>query len=174
MALDADDDEVVLRALYAQFGGPLFGYGRRALGDASAAEELVQDVLLRAWRHGHRLERAEDLGPWLFTVARNLVIDRQRRTRSRPPPAGAHDDTGSPAATDDIIDQFGDKEGMLDALRQLPETHRSVILEIFYRDRSVHDAAAVLGIAEGTVKSRLHYGLRALKLILEPSREVQP
>ena len=157
--------------MHVRYRGPLYGYARRALGDDGAAEELVQDVLLRAWQHGHALDRLDELGPWLYTVARNLIIDRHRRTRARPVTNG--NVTTVDAARNQHHDEGADVTEMLarweliEALRRLSPRHRHVIIEVFYRTTTIAAAAQTLGIAEGTVKSRLHYGLRALRDILD-------
>lgn len=174
----------MLRALHVRFRGPLYGYARRALGDDGAADEVVQDVLLRAWQQGHTLERLDELGPRVFTVARNLIIDRHRRTRVRPVADGSvtasdgigrdiSDGHASSRATSDHNDEWADVTDVLarwelvEAIRRLTPTHRGVLVEVFYRDATIATAAQTLGIAEGTVKSRLHYGLRALRDILD-------
>lgn len=162
-----DGDQAVLRALHLRYRGPLYGYARRALGDHGAAEELVQDVLLRAWQHGHGVDRLEELGPWLYTVARNLVIDRHRRTRARPVTRG--EDTERVGHHDEWVEvtELLSRWELMEALRRLSAAHRDIIVEVYYRDATIATVAARFGIAEGTVKSRLHYGLVSLRDILE-------
>ena len=75
----------MLRALYSEHGGPLLGYVLRLTGgDRTQAEDVVQETLLRAWRHPDALT-GRPVRPWLFTVARNLVVDAHRARRARPP-----------------------------------------------------------------------------------------
>lgn len=155
----------MLRALYAEHGGPLLGYALRLTeGDRHQAEDVVQETLLRAWRHPDALD-GRPIRPWLFTVARNLVVDAHRARRSRPPEAG---EAGLAAltATDDI-GRAVESWMFAEALADLSPEHRSVLIATYYQGRSVADAAAVLGIPPGTVKSRSYYALRALKLALE-------
>lgn len=156
-----------MRALYGRWAAPLRGYARRALGEDPAAEELAQDVLLRAWKHGHLEEDPADLGPWLFTVARNLVIDQRRRASARPLRADGAVDVDQPTTGIDEIDVLIARAEVLEALRALPARQRDVVVEVFYRGHSVATAAEVLGIPAGTVKSRLFYGLRVLRDNLE-------
>ena len=102
---------------------------------------------------------------WLFTVARNIVIDewRSRRCPQRDPGRrGARDRTA-----DDDSDQLLLSWVVAEALTQLSDDHRAVLLECYYRGRPVAEAARRLGVPEGTVKSRTHYALRALRLALE-------
>ena len=165
-------DEELLDALYAEYAGPLLDYVQRLLGgDRHQAEDVVQETLLRAWRHADALA-SEEARPWLFTVARRLVIDGYRRRRRHPRAVGSETLIVSVPAPDAL-------EGALlawevaEALRTLSPSHRQVLLEVHYRDRSVAEASAVLGIPEGTVRSRMYYALRGLRLALE-ERGVTP
>ncbi len=159
-------DEELLDALYAEYAGPLLEYVERLLGgDRFQAEDVVQETLMRAWRNADALA-TETARPWLFTVARRLVIDRYRGTRRRPPAVASE-------AAIEVLPAPDELEGALlawevaEALRSLSPDHRRVLLEVHYRDRSVAEAAAQLGIPEGTVRSRTYYALRALRLALE-------
>ncbi len=134
-------------------------------GDRQRAEDVVQETLLRAWRDRSILDSPSPaVRAWLFTVARNIVIDQWRSRRSHPetPLAELPDD-----GVDDGSDQALLSWVVADALTRLSPEHRAVLLECYYRGRPVAEAAARLGIPEGTVKSRTHYALRALRLTLE-------
>jgi RNA polymerase sigma-70 factor, ECF subfamily len=158
-------DDRLLRALYAEHGGPLFGYILRLTGgDRQQAEDVVQETLLRAWRHPEALT-GRPVRPWLFTVARNLVVDAHRARQARPPEAGEAALAVLPAADD--LDRALESWTVAEALADLSPQHRAVLVETYYRGLSVAEAAAVLGIPPGTVKSRTYYALRALKLALE-------
>ncbi len=100
---------------------------------------------------------------WLFTVTRNLVIDSLRARKSRPPEAfGTLADTAG--AHDGGLDSALTRFEVLDALECLGSQHRDVVIEIYFLDRSVAQAARSLGVPEGTIKSRCHYALRALRV----------
>jgi RNA polymerase sigma-70 factor, ECF subfamily len=163
---DDPDDEATLRALYAEHGTALFAFAQRSLRDRGRAEDVVQEALLRAWRQLDRLDpSAGSLRPWLFTVTRNLVIDEQRRAAARPPAAGTA--AGVDPAGPDSVDRALEAWQVATALERLRPEHRTVILETYYGGRSVQETATRLRIPTGTVKSRLFYGLRALRLVLE-------
>uniref|UniRef100_UPI001F2288C6 sigma-70 family RNA polymerase sigma factor n=1 Tax=Thermomonospora amylolytica TaxID=1411117 RepID=UPI001F2288C6 len=154
-----------MRALYAEHGGPLLGYALRLTqGDRQQAEDIVQETLLRAWRHPDALT-GRPVRPWLFTVARNLAVDAHRARQSRPPETGLSEQAPLPA--EDDLDRALESWTVAEALADLSPAHRAVILETYYRGRSVAEAARVLGIPPGTVKSRTYYALRALRLALE-------
>jgi RNA polymerase sigma-70 factor, ECF subfamily len=155
-----------LRALYDGHASALLGYALRLTdGDRARAEDIVQETLLRAWRNLDQLDGdTRPVRPWLFTVAQRLAIDAHRARRARPP------ETGEAAL--ELVPGLDQIEGTLDrivvsdALDSLSQEHRAVIVETYYRGRTVADAARVLGIPPGTVKSRCYYALRALKLAL--------
>jgi RNA polymerase sigma-70 factor (ECF subfamily) len=160
-----DDRAALLQALHDEHAPDLWRYVVRLTGDPQLASDVVQETLFRAWQRpgvlaqGHTSPRA-----WLFTVARNLVIDNQRsaHTRREIP----HDDVPD-ARGADHTDAVLDSWLVADALAQLSLEHRTVIVHAFYGRRTIADIAAELDIPPGTVKSRLHYGLRALRLALQ-------
>ena len=159
-------DEELLRALYAEHGGPLLAYATRLTGgDRQRAEDIVQETMLRAWRHPEALNA--DRGsprPWLCTVARNIAVDAHRSRQARAPEVGA--EALSLVAVPDDVDRVLESWIVSDALRALSAEHRDVIVETYYRGKSVAEAAAALRIPPGTVKSRTYYALRALRLEL--------
>jgi RNA polymerase sigma-70 factor (ECF subfamily) len=166
----ATEDE--LRGLYDAHAGPLLGYVQGLLGDDRAqAEDIVQETLVRAWRVGERLDRRH-ARQWLYTVARNLAIDRYRARRARPPQVDDAPLRELPAP--DELDQALLAWQVTDALRALKPAHRQVLVEVYYRDCSVAQAAVALGIPEGTVKSRTYFALRALRRALEDRGVTSP
>lgn len=153
-----------VRALHDGYAGPLYVFAVRRLGDAEEAEEVVQDTLVRAWRARDRYDATRGpVAAWLFAIARNLVIDRTRRREARP------DDAPLPTLAEpvDEIDRMLEAWQVADALSGLSVAHREVIFACHYRGHTVREAAVLLGVPEGTVKSRLYYALRALRLRLE-------
>jgi RNA polymerase sigma-70 factor (ECF subfamily) len=153
--------DAAVRQLYARHSLALHGYVARFCPDRASADDIVQETFIRAWRHLPQLSAdGRPVRPWLFRVARNLLIDADRAARSRPPtvqtePEEGRDDTG--------LDQVLDRQLVTDALRQLSPAHRAVLVEVFYGGDSVARAARQLGIPHGTARSRLHYALQALR-----------
>ena len=160
-------EDAALRALYEQHAGPLFAYALRLTGgDRGRSEDIVQETLLRAWRHPQALD--PERGPvrsWLFTVARNIAVDAHRARKARPQEVGDEALAVVPAV--DEIEQALDRWLIADALATLSVEHRAVLVETYYRGRSVAEASATLGVPAGTIKSRTFYALRALRLALE-------
>jgi RNA polymerase sigma-70 factor, ECF subfamily len=150
----------------ADYQAPLVGFVLPIVnGDRQAAEDVVQETMLRGWQHLGELS-PDHAGSWLRRVARNIAIStyhRRRRARPREVPL---DDTTAPAAGDGV-DGMVDALIIASALNSLTAGHRQVIVELFYNRRSVAELAAMLAIPEGTVRSRCFYGLRALRRALE-------
>jgi RNA polymerase sigma-70 factor (ECF subfamily) len=158
--------DAALRAVYDAHGGELYRFARRSLGDSGLAEEAVQEAFVRAWRASATYDPARaSQRTWLFAILRNVVIDMVRARRSRP--ALAPDDADVLEVADDGIDRMLTLWQVEAALAELADDHRRVLVEVHWRGRPYADVAAELGIPEGTVKSRVYYGLRAMRGALE-------
>lgn len=161
-------EAALMKALYDEHAAVLWRYALRLTGDASQAEDVVQETLLRAWQHPEVVgDKERSARAWLFTVARNMIIDDRRSARYRNV-VGSIDQEGTPEqSSPDEVNAALDRLLIADALAQLSGEHRAVIERSYYRGWSTAQIANDLGIAEGTVKSRLHYAVRALRLTLQ-------
>jgi RNA polymerase sigma-70 factor, ECF subfamily len=161
-----EDRAELLRAVHDAHGHALLRYVLRLTsGDMQFAEDVVQEALLRLWRKPEILEQpSESARAWLFTVARNLVIDDRRSSRySRE----LSTDAMPEPRTDDAIGPAFDKWILSDALMSLTLEHRAVVVRSYYLGETAADIARHEGIAEGTVKSRMHYALKGLRNALQ-------
>jgi RNA polymerase sigma-70 factor (ECF subfamily) len=172
VAVGGGQREAALQDLHDRHAGELWRFAMRLTHDRQMSEDIVQEVLLKAWKDPNLGQRDEAAArAWLFTVSRNLIIDRWRSAASRheqrieePPEESVGD------ATSVVLDRWL----IAEALSSLSLEHRSVISAAYYEGRSVSDISARLRIPEGTVKSRLHYGLRTLRLALQEKGVTRP
>ncbi|GAA2321758.1 sigma-70 family RNA polymerase sigma factor [Streptomyces violaceusniger] len=165
------DADTFLSTLYRRHGSALLRLAARLLGgDWHRAQDIVQEVAIRAW------QRPMDVGPMdatarhrLFTVVGELVGDlvpdaHHDQVEPRMEPAGEAD--MALLAAPDVVDQTLTARVVWDALADLAPPQREVLLQLHYLDRSVSQAARALGVPPGTVKSRTYYATRALRTAL--------
>jgi RNA polymerase sigma-70 factor (ECF subfamily) len=163
-----DPEAAVMRVLYDEHAAALWRYAMRLTGDTARAEDVVQETLLRAWRHPEVTDESErSARAWLFTVARNLIIDERRSARFRSESGTPDLEQVADRAGPDEVDSALDRMLLGEALSHLSEEHRAVIRRAYYQGWTTAQIADDLQVAEGTVKSRLHYGVRALRLRLQ-------
>jgi RNA polymerase sigma-70 factor (ECF subfamily) len=158
--------EIFVRALYEQAAPPLYAFILRFTRDRALAEDVVQEVFVRAWRRaGHLEPRSDALRRWLFAATRNHLIDTWRVQAKRP--VTTYDEQVATAAyVVDDVDRIVQRRALADAIHQLTPKHRDVLIERYFQCRSIAETAQELGVAPGTVKSRTHHGLRALRVLL--------
>lgn len=157
-------DEQLSRALYSEHASALLAYIQRLVnGDRQLAEDIVQETLVRAWTHADQLPQ-DAQRPWLFTTARHLVIDAYRARNARPLEDSAE---LADVAVEDGLDSALDAVLLTDAFHALSAEHRSVLFDCYYRGQTAAQIAAARNLPPGTVRSRIHYALRALRLALQ-------
>ena len=157
-------DAVGLRAAFLALGGELYGYARRRLSDPGLAEEAVQETFLRAWKARRRFDPSlGTMRGWLFAIERRIVIDLARARTRRPADPLPRD----LADLDDHAERVVVSWQVEEAIRRLRPEQRHVLVEVYYRGRRSSEVARALGIPEGTVRSRLFYALKALRLTLD-------
>ncbi len=163
-SVKSKQDELLL-AVNQAHGRALFSYISRMTGDDALAQDIVQEALLKAWKHPTILQQGDDATrSWLFTVARNLVIDDRRSARFRRESAT---DILPDVSIADETDAALDSWVISDVLMTLSEQHRRAIVSAYFQGNSVAEIARLEGVAVGTIKSRLHYALAALRLSLQ-------
>ncbi len=166
----ASTDEALVTSLYAEHGATLLAYATRLTGDRQLAEDVVQETLLRAWRNAAKLtEERGSIRGWLFTVARNIVTDRVRARQARP--AEVSESPATPPIAYDHADDVVNSVYVRHALQTLSPEHRAVLVTVYYGGKTATEAAEILGVPPGTIKSRAYYALRALRGAIEEAKE---
>ena len=164
------DSPEQVRTAYSLHGGELFRFVLRGIGDRGTAEDIVQETFLRAWKARERFDpQIASLRVWLFSIARNAMIDHGRGARARPwqqdviEPGEAAETGGD----DDPIGRLVDTWTVTEALGRLTTEHRAALVETAIRDRPYAEVAAEMGVPIGTLRSRVFYALKALRLAMD-------
>jgi RNA polymerase sigma-70 factor (ECF subfamily) len=147
----------------------LRGFVQRRLFDASATEDVVQNVLVSLHRARHTYRSERPLGPWLHAIARNAVIDHTRARARRGGREISLDAEGvvEPSVEPDPLPEVGLPPHLADALAALPDTQREAVELIHIHDLSVAEAAERAGVTRAALKVRAHRGYKALRARLE-------
>ncbi|HSF16446.1 MAG TPA: RNA polymerase sigma factor [Vicinamibacteria bacterium] len=164
----AGDEKAALR-LVERYQRPLFGFLYRFSRNAADAEELFQETFLRAIRASVSYDARRRFKPWIYTIALNLARDRANRLAHAANPELRREDELPDTDGRDHEADWISRADLLRALSTLPETHREVIVLKYFEGLEEAEIAEACDIPRGTVKSRLHHGLRKLRAVL--SRE---
>jgi RNA polymerase sigma-70 factor, ECF subfamily len=163
------EEPLDVAAAYSAHGPELYRFALRQLDDSSAAQDVVQEVFLRAWRAwGSYDAQLSSLRTWLFAIARNVVVDEIRRIAVRPWQAQLADPRDDDLPVGDGVDErLVNAWTVEEALRRIAPDHRTAIVQTHLRGRPHGEVAAELGIPVGTLRSRVFYGLKSLRLVME-------
>ena len=150
----------------------LFAIASRILRDPYAAEDAVQEALVRAWRDLRGLRERDRFDAWLHRLLVHACADQGRRAKRQRAEVTAID-LESPEPADDVA-QLADRDEIMRAFLELNVEHRSVLVLVHYVGLPAAQVATILGIPPGTVYSRLHYGTRQMREILERPSSLAP
>jgi RNA polymerase sigma-70 factor, ECF subfamily len=160
----AGGDAVALQELYERYGKLVYSLAHRLTGDATLAEECVQDVFVTLWR------RAGDFDPtraklttWLFTVTRNRAIDLGRQKARRPELRDELEPAGSAADPADLASDADEAQRLAEAMAELPEEQLAVLRLAYFDGLSHAEISELIGIPLGTVKGRVRLALERLR-----------
>jgi RNA polymerase sigma factor (sigma-70 family) len=164
MARVAGGDAVALKELYDRYGKVVYSFAYRLTGDATLAEECVQDVFVALWR------RAADFDPtraklttWLFVVARNRAVDLGQQKARRPELRDELEPAGTAADPADLAANADEAQRLAEAMAELPEEQLSVLRLAYFDGLSHAEIAELIGIPLGTVKGRVRLALERLR-----------
>lgn len=171
----AAGDLHALDALYTAYARPVFSLALRILGNTADAEEVVQDVFERVWRHAASFDAQRGrLGTWLLSMTHHVAIDKLRKQQRRPATlTGAAAERAARIVPDTAADVSGtvledvEAEQIRRALRSLPREQQHAIELAYFGGLSHLEIAALLGDPLGTVKARIRRGMGRLRLALE-------
>jgi RNA polymerase sigma-70 factor, ECF subfamily len=168
--------------LVQKYLNSLYNYALVLVRQADGAEDLLQETLTRAYQGFHAFDRLQSVKPWIFTIMRNVHIDRQRRRRAQPPeePLGSEKEAepvvstesplcSIPLAPEDILLRRETVEQVREAIRHLPPLLREIVELRDIEGLSYREIAAIVSRPVGTVMSRLYRGRNLLRTYLVES-----
>lgn len=162
----AAGDSTALRTLHQRHSGRVFRFILRMVKTEAIAEELTNEVFLEAWRHAGKYEGRSEVSTWLLSIARNKALSLLRKRSDAPLDDGvaeAIEDDADSAETD--LAKRGKADIMRACIEKLSPAHREIIDLVYYHERSVAEASAVLGIPENTVKTRMFHARKQLSVL---------
>lgn len=171
----ASGDQTAVAELYDRYHRVVFSFILRMVSDRPQAEELVQEVFIRAWRQAHRFTDAKGTFlSWLLSITHNIAIDHLRKQTRRPMKADASDplelmasvqDEGPPVDEVAILRQL--REVVTSALADLPIEQRTALELAYYRGHTQREIAEIQNEPLGTIKTRMRLALKKLRISLE-------
>lgn len=159
-------DHHALETLYWRHGAAILSYIIGQVGDHALAEEVLQDVMLAVWRSAANFRGESKVTTWLIAIARRRAISARQQRPAAETQLGDHVAARDPGPLE-TLERRSEWDMLRAALRDLPADQRETLELIFYHGLSGPEAAEVLGVAPGTVKSRLHRAKTTLRRILQ-------
>jgi len=153
----AAGDEAAFRQLYERYGDRVFRYALTLVRNLHLAEEVVQETMVAIWRGAGSFKGGSQVSTWIFGIARNqahALLRREVRGERVPEESLTLPDPAEAVEREDRV---------LSALAKLPPDQREVVVLAFYEGLSYREIARLLGVLEGTVKSRMHFAKRKLR-----------
>ena len=163
LKLVSKGDEDALTALYERYGGQLYAYALRILGDRAAAEDVLQESLVVIWRRAKTFRGEGRVKAWLFGIVHNKAMRTFREKENLPLDEIPGEPESSEQRPDERLISNERRKALRDGVEQLSVEHRTVLELVFYQGMSLKETAGVCQVPVGTVKSRLNYAKAALK-----------
>ena len=159
----AGGEKLAMQVLYARHHARVFRFVARLVRDESLAEDLISEVFLDVWRHSGRFEERSAVSTWLMSIARFKALSARRRRIDAELDdkieATIADPADDPAVT---LEKKSRGELLRHALTKLSAEHREIIDLVYYHEKSVDEAAKIIGIPSATVKTRMFYARKKL------------
>ena len=147
-------DESALAELMQRYRHPIVNFCYRLLGNAGDADDVAQDTFVRCYQTRHRLRPDAKISTWLFTIARNLCLDRLRYRKRHP--TEPLENTPEPAAISNSVDNREIGATIATAIAQLPEDQRTVVILTEYHGLSYAEIGAIMKCSNKSVETRLY------------------
>ena len=168
--MQAGDDDAV-RNLYERHGQRLYAYALRLTNDPATAEDVTQSTLVTAWRTAHTFRGEGRLLAWLLGIVHHTALKALRNNPHYLEDVGAESISENQPSPEEQAQVKDEKHWVRKGIQSLSSDHRAVLELIFYQSLTLNEAAQVLNIPVGTVKSRLSYARNHLRSVLARTEE---
>ena len=159
----AEGDQLAMRTLFGRHRVPLYRWLLRLVGDEALAEDLLSDVFLDVWRQAAACEARSSVSTWLLAIARYKALSARRRRPDAELDENIASRVADPADDPEVVLQKKARAELLrHSLARLSPEHGEVIDLVYFHGKSVKEVAAIVGIAEATVKTRMFYARKKL------------
>jgi RNA polymerase sigma-70 factor (ECF subfamily) len=160
-------DKAAMHALYSRYNVRLYRFVMRLTHDASLAEDLVSEVFVDVWRSARTFQAQSKASTWLYSIARHKAFSALRRRSEDSLADDCNDKIEDVSNTPEEAMLQKDRGALLQlCLSRLSSLHREVIDLVYYHEKPIHEVAAITGVSENTVKTRLHYARRNIEQML--------
>lgn len=166
VALISQGDETALAALYQRHNVPIYNYLLRLVREQQAAEDLLQEVFVAAWKGSPNFKGRSKVKTWIFRIAHNKAVSWLRKHARPEEPPGQGDGPAVEDNPETLTLKLWRQDEVRKAVDQLSPKHRAVIELAFVHDLSYSEIAGIVDCPTGTVKSRISYAMRRLDGIL--------
>lgn len=164
----ASGDRLAMRTLYGRHNVRMYRFVLRLVGDESKAEDIVSEVFFDVWRQAGRFEGRSQVSTWMLAIARYKAISLLRQRQDEPLDEDYAESIADPADDAQCALEKRDIGIRLQrCLQQLSAEHREIIDLVYYHGRSVQEAAEIVGVPCGTVKTRMFYARKQIAKLLE-------
>jgi len=164
-------DEPAMQELYQRYSGPLLHFIKNYIVSSDEADDVMHETMLEVWRRADRFEGRSSAKSWIFSIARNKSIDKNRKASKN-----VYVDIIPEALTDEpepdmLLASINDAEYLRECVNRLSKAHRIVINLVFFQDLSYKEISEVLSCPVGTVKTRVLHAKRLLMHMLSQTRK---
>lgn len=164
----AAGDQAAIRVLFARHHLRIYRFIVRMTNNEATAEELANEVFMEVWRNAGRFEGRSGVSTWMLSIARNKTISMLRKRSESQLDEDYATAIADDADTPDVATAKRDKgDRMRECLDQLSDQHREIIDLVYYHDKSISEVAEIVGIPEGTVKTRTFHARKKLGELLQ-------
>jgi RNA polymerase sigma-70 factor (ECF subfamily) len=168
LVLIAEGDRHAMQILFRRHNVRVYRFILRFVNDRSLAEDVTSEVFLDVWQQAGRFEGRSQVSTWLLAIARNKALSARRRYSPEPLDQDAIEFIEDPAETPEAAMGGTQRSELIrQSLTQLTPAHREIIDLVYYQEKSVSEAAEIVGIPQNTVKTRMFHARKRMAMLLD-------